>query len=33
MSFSVLPLRGNKLLSALPQAELAQLRPWLTRVR
>ena len=33
MSFSVSPLRGNKLLSALPWAELAQLRPWLTRVR
>ena len=33
MSSSVSPLRGNKLLSALPRAELAQLRPWLTRVR
>ena len=33
MSFSVSPLRGNKLLSALPRTELAQLRPWLTRVR
>ncbi len=33
MSSSVSPLRGNKLLSALPWAELAQLRPWLTRVR
>ena len=33
MSFSASPLRGNKLLSTLPRAELAQLRPWLTRVR
>jgi len=33
MSFSVSPLRGNKLLSTLPRAEMAQLRPWLTRVR
>jgi len=33
MNSSVLPLRGNKLLSALPRTELAQLRPWLTRVR
>ncbi len=33
MSFSVSPLRGNKLLSALPPAEMSRLHPMLTRVR
>jgi CRP-like cAMP-binding protein len=33
MSSSISPLRGNKLLSALPPAEMARLRPLLTRVR
>ena len=33
MSCSVSPLRGNKLLSALPPAEMSRLHPMLTRVR
>ena len=33
MSFPVLPPRGNRLLSALPPAEMAQLHPLLTHVR
>ena len=33
MSFSVSPLRGNKLLSALQPAEMSRLHPMLTRVR
>jgi CRP-like cAMP-binding protein len=33
MNFSVSPFRGNKLLSALPPAEMSRLHPMLTRVQ